>query len=97
MGIENTHPVVSELWQALQQLDDLLAAAVAAAQAVYGPHAASDPYRGLLIRQDEVGQLLDREPGGPLFWKEGPKLRQQQSRLPLLFDHAILGFENLKS
>lgn len=56
------------LLPALQRLDRLLERAVAAAQAVYGPQAVADPFRGLHINQGEVERLLNREPAMPLLW-----------------------------
>lgn len=52
---------------ALQRLDQLLERAVVKAQEVYGAEAVTDRYRGLYINQNEVEQLLTREPGIPLF------------------------------
>jgi AAA+ superfamily predicted ATPase len=64
-------PHLDELEQALQRLDRLLDHAVAAAQAVYGPGAATDPYRGLYISPQEAERLLAREPGAPVLWTDG--------------------------
>ncbi|MCG5212162.1 ATP-binding protein [Streptosporangium sp. KLBMP 9127] len=55
------------LLPALHRLDALLSRALDAAADVYGPDAAADPYRGLVIGPDEVGRLLRRDPGAPLF------------------------------
>src|SRR5262245_27227986 len=51
----------------LRRLDRLLALAVTAAQAAYGPEAGADPFRGLHIGQPEVEQLLARPPAAPTF------------------------------
>ncbi|MGW0809091.1 ATP-binding protein [Nonomuraea sp. NPDC002799] len=59
------------LLPALRRLDALLAAALDLVPEVYGPSASGDPYRGLVIGPDEVGRLLRRDPGEPLF---GPLL-----------------------
>ena len=59
------------LLEALRRLDALLATAVDAAADVYGPDAASDPYRGLVIGPDEVSRLLGRGPGEPVL-SRGP-------------------------
>lgn len=56
-----------DLQPALQRLDRILQAAVAAAQAAYGPEAAADPYRGLYIGLGEVEKLLARPPGIPVL------------------------------
>ncbi|NES22145.1 MAG: ATP-binding protein [Symploca sp. SIO3E6] len=56
-----------DLLLALQRLDKLLEQAVIKAQTVYGSEAANDPYRGLRIAHDEVQQILERQPGRPLF------------------------------
>ncbi len=58
---------LQDLQPAWQRLDRLLQAAVAAAQSVYGPEAASDPYRGLCIGVSEVETLLARQPGIPVL------------------------------
>jgi ATPase family associated with various cellular activities (AAA) len=55
---------------ALQRLDALLASAAGAAADVYGPEAATDPYRGLVIGPDEFVRLLRRHPGEPLFFAD---------------------------
>jgi AAA+ superfamily predicted ATPase len=52
---------------ALRRLDALLVDAVTRAAATYGPDAATDPYRGLVIGPDEVARLLDRAPGEPFL------------------------------
>jgi hypothetical protein len=54
----------------LRRLDALLGRAVAHATEVYGPDAADDPYRGLVIGPGEVARLLGRPPGRPLFAPE---------------------------
>jgi ATP-dependent 26S proteasome regulatory subunit len=51
--------------RALQRLDRLLHEAVINAQAVYGPAAAADRFRGLHIGDGEVEDLLARAPGEP--------------------------------
>jgi hypothetical protein len=56
------------LLPALKRLDHLLEQAVATAQAAYGSQAASDPYRGLYLNQDEMERLLTHEPGAPMLW-----------------------------
>lgn len=56
-----------DLQPAWQRLDRLLQAAIAAAQSVYGPEAAADPYRGLYIGLGEVEALLARQPGIPVL------------------------------
>jgi len=56
------------LLPALRRLDRLLEGAIDAAEAVHGPGAASDPYRGLYVSSDEMERLLAREPGVPTLW-----------------------------
>jgi SpoVK/Ycf46/Vps4 family AAA+-type ATPase len=58
---------LNELLPALQQLDQLLAQAVATAQFIYGTEAGTDAYRGLYVSQNQVEQSLAREPGTPTF------------------------------
>ncbi|HJQ82468.1 MAG TPA: ATP-binding protein [Candidatus Binatia bacterium] len=53
------------LLPAMRRLDRLLARAVAAAEAAYGPAAAANAYRGLYLGHDDVERLLAREPGVP--------------------------------
>jgi hypothetical protein len=60
------------LRQVLYRLDALLARAVIAAQAIYGPQAVDDLYRGLYISQDEAVRLLAREPGKPFLSRPPP-------------------------
>ncbi len=55
---------------ALRRLDALLVDAVDRAAATYGPDAATDAYRGLVIGPDEVARLLDRAPGEPFLAAE---------------------------
>ncbi len=62
--------ILDSLRPALQHLDCLLEQAIAAAQAVYEPEAATDPHRGLYITQDQVARLLSCKPGDPLLWLE---------------------------
>ncbi len=57
----------ADVWTALRRLDSLLERAIAAAELIYGPAAARDPFRGLHISLDEVASLLRRAPGVPLF------------------------------
>jgi ATP-dependent 26S proteasome regulatory subunit len=58
---------LQDLQPVLQRLDNLLQAAVAAAQSAYGAEAAADPYRGLYIGTAEVEKLLARRPGVPVL------------------------------
>src|SRR6266511_1069374 len=60
------------LLPALQRLDALLTRAADAAAEIYGPEAATDPYRGLVIGPDEFARLLRRDPGEPLFSADDP-------------------------
>ncbi len=59
-----------DLLLALQRIDQLLENAITQAQFVYGTEAATDPYRGLYINQKDIKQLLNRQPGMPLFRSE---------------------------
>ena len=68
-----------DLLSALERLDKRLEQAVIKAQAVYGSQAATDPYRGLRIDRDQVKQLLDREPGIPLFAVDAEKTESDQT------------------
>ena len=56
---------------ALRRLDGLIASAVVAAAAAYGPEAAADPYRGLVIRAEEIERLLGRDPAAPTLAAPG--------------------------
>lgn len=56
------------LLPALQRLDALLERAAATAAVRYGPDAAEDPYRGLVIGPDEIVRLLQRFPGDPILF-----------------------------
>ena len=57
----------------LKRLDQLLSRAVTAAQAVYGPEAAADPFRGLYITRQQAEDLLAREPGRPQLYSATPE------------------------
>jgi SpoVK/Ycf46/Vps4 family AAA+-type ATPase len=57
----------SGLLEALRRLDVLLSSAVDVAAEAFGPDAAADPYRGLVIGPDEVARLLQRDPGAPIL------------------------------
>jgi SpoVK/Ycf46/Vps4 family AAA+-type ATPase len=81
MTVENTEgntDNVSNLLAALQRLDRLLEKAITSAQAVYGPQAAIDPFRGLHISQEEVEQLLTRLPGTPTLYVAEESLTDTQ-------------------
>lgn len=60
-------PLIEEFLPALQRLDSRLEQAMQRAQALYGPDAAADLYRGLYVSGSEVQRLLHQEPGLPLF------------------------------
>ncbi|HYI06195.1 MAG TPA: ATP-binding protein [Reyranella sp.] len=55
------------LLPALRRLDQIIARAVAAAAVAFGPAAAADPYRGLVIRAEEIARLLARAPAAPVL------------------------------
>ena len=61
-----SHPQDSPALFALRRLDALLQRAVAAAQASYGPEAATDPFRGLYVSQEQAARSLAGPPGEPL-------------------------------
>jgi AAA+ superfamily predicted ATPase len=56
---------------ALRRLDALLAQAVEMARLRFGEEAASDPYRGLHITQEQIECALATPPGTPLLFQEG--------------------------
>ena len=68
------------LLTSLRRLDRVIEKAVALAQNAYGPQAAADSYRGLYINPDEVGRLLEREPGAPLLWSGDERVGGAQSK-----------------
>ncbi|NEN98850.1 MAG: ATP-binding protein [Moorea sp. SIO3I7] len=61
------NPQFQQLFLLLQRLDGLLERALAAAQVTYGSMAATNPYRGMQVDQEEVEQLLTRPPGTPVL------------------------------
>ena len=61
------------LMPALRRLDGLLEGAIAVARSLYGPAAATDPFRGLHIGHDEVARLMARSPGVPMLHSDGAK------------------------
>ncbi|MBL8392588.1 MAG: ATP-binding protein [Candidatus Accumulibacter sp.] len=71
--------VLNDLQPALQRLDTMLQAAVAAARLAYGPEAAADPYRGLYTGLGEVEKLLARQPGIPVLQNAAPELPLSES------------------
>ncbi len=80
----------NELLPALKRLDHMLERAIAAAEAVYGPDAAKDGFRGLHLSKQDVDSLLGLEPGAPLLWQENDSkddadwLEESASRLSWL-------------
>lgn len=62
---------IDELLPLLQRLDQLLEYAISVADATYGSTAATDPYRGLHISQEEVERSLSQQPANPLFPRSG--------------------------
>lgn len=54
---------VDDLLLSLQHLDRLLEKAITEAQNVYGPEAATDPYRGLYVSRQEIDRTLADQPG----------------------------------
>ncbi|WP_424094759.1 ATP-binding protein [Moorena producens] len=61
------NPQFQQLFLLLQRLDGLLERAYAAAQVAYGSMAATNPYRGMQVDQEEVEQLLRWPPGTPVL------------------------------
>jgi SpoVK/Ycf46/Vps4 family AAA+-type ATPase len=59
------------LLPALRRLDQIIARGLIAAAAAFGPEAAADPYRGLVIRAEEIEHLLDRAPAAPILAAPG--------------------------
>ncbi len=59
------HFVRDDLSIALRRLDARLARAIGTAQIAFGSDAANDHFRGLYVNQNEIEQLLAREPGAP--------------------------------
>lgn len=78
IGYAPDFEICADVWTALRRLDSLLERAIAAAELIYGPAAASDPFRGLHIRLDEVASLLGRAPGVPLFSAQDQAVRADQ-------------------
>ena len=75
-GFSAGEQCLNDLILALQRLDRLLERAVAVAQTVYKSEATADPYRGLYISQDEVEQLLIREPGASTLHPDGQEFTE---------------------
>jgi hypothetical protein len=70
---------------ALRRLDALLAQAIEIARVRFGEQAASDPYRGLQITQEEVERVLTTPAGTPLLFGEGlPDASAGHGRAPML-------------
>ncbi|MFA4902816.1 MAG: AAA family ATPase [Desulfobaccales bacterium] len=65
--MENADSQIESFLPGLRRLDCLIQRAVVAAEAAYGPGAFADFYRGLYITQEEVAQLLEREPGASVL------------------------------
>jgi hypothetical protein len=64
-------PTLDDMLAALMRLDRLLAEAAQIARTVYGREAATDPYRGLYISDEDVERLLERPPGAPVLHGTG--------------------------
>jgi SpoVK/Ycf46/Vps4 family AAA+-type ATPase len=76
----DAYPQVN-LVTALHCLDEVLQQAVARADLVYGPNAASDPYRGLYINEDEITRLFSQPPGEPRLLTENQPVRAIREKL----------------
>jgi len=105
MVIEASKAWLENLLPALQWLDKLLEKAVVAAQATYAKDPATEAYQGLYLTQEDVEQLLVRQPGEPVLklggeaWEPSfSELADKASRLDWLrqtfdlsvFDLALL-------
>jgi AAA+ superfamily predicted ATPase len=71
MVIEANKAWLENLLPALQWLDKLLEKAVVAAQATYTKDPTTEAYQGLYITQEDVEQLLVRQPGDPVLKLRG--------------------------
>ncbi|NCR09317.1 MAG: ATP-binding protein [Microcystis aeruginosa LG13-11] len=67
MVIEASKAWSENLLPALQWLDKLLEKAVVAAQATYAKDPTTEAYQGLYLTQEDVEQLLVRQPGDPVL------------------------------
>jgi AAA+ superfamily predicted ATPase len=67
MVIEASKAWLENLLPALQWLDKLLEKAVVAAQATYAKDPTTEAYLGLYLTQEDVEQLLVRQPGDPVL------------------------------
>lgn len=65
-------PKTGEILGWLEQLDEVLDLATAAARERYGVGPNTDPYRGLYVGIDELDRLVARAPGVPLLVGAGP-------------------------
>jgi AAA+ superfamily predicted ATPase len=105
MVIEASKAWLENLLPALQWLDKLLEKAVVAAQATYAKDPTTEAYQGLYLTQEDVEQLLVRQPGEPVLklggeaWEPSfSELADKASRLDWLrqtfdlsvFDLALL-------
>src|SRR5437899_941084 len=61
----------AEILSALERLDTRLAAAAGLVREATGEDPGGASFRGLYITQDDVGRLLARQPGAPLFARTG--------------------------
>jgi SpoVK/Ycf46/Vps4 family AAA+-type ATPase len=93
---------MADLSTAFGRLDALLARAICLAQTQLDSTVATDPYRGLHIRPEEVNRLLSQPPGVPLLWApqdEGVSLSGDAAsplaRLAQVFDLAPFDFDVL--
>jgi len=99
MVIEASKAWLENLLPALQWLDKLLEKAVVAAQATYAKDPATEAYQGLYLTQEDVEQLLVRQPGDPVLklggeaWESSfSELADKASRLDWLrqtFDLSV--------
>jgi AAA+ superfamily predicted ATPase len=91
LAVDVARAALEELLPALERLDALLAGAVSAAQAAYGPQAAADRFRGLHIGPEEAARLLARPPGLSPLAAEAPVSAAPAGRLAWLAQTFGLG------
>lgn len=89
-----THPrrgehLIEDLRPVLAWLDSVIQRAVTVADASYGSHAKSDPFRGLHIGLEDVDRLLATVPGEPVF--SGSAEDFPQSLAEIVTDDSALG------
>ncbi|MGE5139283.1 MAG: hypothetical protein ACM3JD_07475, partial [Rudaea sp.] len=69
--LNHSAEIQASLWPGLERLDLLLAGGIEAAQALFGPGAMADGFRGLYLNRADVDRLVARAPGEPLLHMRG--------------------------